>query len=187
MSVISPALQRHLALSVFLVLGTCAAKGQGDVILDRAAMPDGQTVSGCSLSPSSNFALNGNREVVGEAPVANPWRGADARYVVNIRERLEGVAPLPDGPPLTQTELARFRSKLVEDVEEGYAAVYGAAGAQPVTVYGLRFKTAVPRELTRETAMKGAALHIVRGRTVLAVYGERGRCLEAVTGYISGQ
>src|SRR5262245_14329073 len=67
----------------------------------------------------------------------NPWTGTDPSLIAEIRERVEGSPSLPDGPPMSPREAARFRLGLANGIEEAYAAVYQDAELkQLVPVYG---------------------------------------------------
>jgi len=45
---------------------------------------------------------------------------------VTIRQRVEGPAPQPDGPPLDRRTASRYFLALADGVEEAYAALFEA-------------------------------------------------------------
>jgi hypothetical protein len=58
--------------------------------------------------------------------------------IAAIRERMEPPADVPDGPPLSPVERARFRLRLADGVESAYAAVYGDTADRLTIVLGLK-------------------------------------------------
>ena len=107
-------------------------------------VPGSVLPTGCALSAAPSERIEGNRFRSGlwaELPIrTNPWLGADAPIVASIVARLQPAAVVPDGPPQTPNEAARFQLHLADGVEQAYAAVYrsGDAGALAV-VYGIKF------------------------------------------------
>jgi hypothetical protein len=104
-----------LALSVMRAVGAAQAGDPRLRSLSSLTIRGDRLPTGCSLPPSI-FAI--------AARATNPWSGTDPVAIGEIRERVDGPTRMPDGPPLSHRELARFRFSLAEGVEEGYAAVY---------------------------------------------------------------
>jgi len=186
MTRVAKGLAGYCALGVLLV---CAVPtgGQSTIALASLTVPQNRLPAGCSLPPSDTTPLDGNRIRGGlwdGLPISsNPWHGDDRSVAAAIRERVAASPPLPDGPPLSRAELARFRLQLAEDIEEAYAAIYADAGTDRAIVYAVRFKkTPVPG------APYGAreSVRIVRDGTVVVVSGA-GWCSEAVATYLREQ
>ena len=117
----------------------------------------------------------------------NPWLGTDGPVVASIRERLGRSSALPDGPPLTPGQLARFRLRLAEGIEEGYAAVYQQSSPALVVVYGLRFASIPSRdELLRDirTPPNPRVMSVAVGSILAVVHGDGGECAEAIGTYL---
>jgi hypothetical protein len=175
---------RILALSILIALTRTAALGQDEIDLGSLTVPQGRLVPGCELSPSPTVALGGNRVLGGlwgDLP-HNPWMGAEPSVVVEMRERVATSPLIPDGPPLSRRELARFRAQLAEDVEEAYGAVYTEAGTHLITVNAVRFKDApVP---PGRMPISGGSVRLARGRTVVVAFGQGG-CFDAIAAYLA--
>lgn len=81
---------------------------------------------------------------------------------------------LPDAPPLSARELARFHLKLADGVDEGYAAIYReGASPQLVTVYAVKIVTSErPNSFgNRRTPPDGQSARVVVGQIVALVSG----------------
>ena len=166
-----------LALSILLMLSTAATRGQDEVDLANLTVPQERLAPGCELSPSPTVPLGGR------VP-KNPWTGAERSIVADVREHVAASPRLPDGPPLSRSELARFRAQLAEDVDQAYAAVY-TAGTHLITVSGVRFKAVPVPDPPRGMSPSAGSVRLVRGRTVIAVFGEGGRCFDAIAAYLT--
>jgi hypothetical protein len=117
----------------------------------------------------------------------NPWIGADRPVVASIRERVDAPPPVPDGPPQTPGEAARFRLRLVEDIEEAYAAVYGQGAPDRVVVYGLRFSSATSSDeflRNRRFRENPRVTRVAVGRILAVVHGDGGPCAQAIGTYL---
>ena len=152
-------------------------------------VPPGRLPSGCALSPSPTIRIGNNQTRTGlwtGLPIAsNPWTGTDRAIVVAILERVIDPPPLPDGPPLARAELARFRSRLADDVEEAYAAIYADGDRDLVTVTAVRYTDAsqVPSRRNAVRANPGS-IRLTADRTVLVVSGQDGPCLQAIGAHV---
>jgi hypothetical protein len=168
-------LSRVVALGI--VLSTAGIPAQSPIVFENLTVPPARLVAGCRLSPSP--------AVLAATPAvpSNPWRGDDRLLVATIREGITGSPPLPDGPPVSKAELARFRLQLADDVEEAYAATYSDAGANRVTVFAVRFKTGVP-DLPRRAAAPRESIRLVRDRTVVVASGLAGPCFQSIAAYL---
>jgi hypothetical protein len=123
-----------LFLSVVVMLLAAAATetawahGQGGFPLADLTVPADRLPTGCGLSPSPSMRTGDNTMRAGSwagLPISsNPWIGTDRAIVASIVERAVDPPRIPDGPPPTPRESARFRLRLADDVEEAYAAVY---------------------------------------------------------------
>jgi hypothetical protein len=156
-------------------------------LADLTVPPD-RLPSGCALSTAPTVRI-GNQVRSGlwaGLPIStNPWIGADRATVAAIVERVIDPPPVPDGPPLTKGELARFRSRLADDVEAAYAAIYADGDSTLVTVHAVRYTDAslVPSRRSSYRARPGG-LRLTVDRTVLAVSGTNGACSQAVITHV---
>jgi hypothetical protein len=111
--------------------------------------------------------------------------------IASIRERVDGPVIVPDGPPLSARQSARYRSHLAEGVEAAYAAVYGQGGSptsdphEPIVVYGLRFADARSAVDNRNDAGTNRRItRVASGSLVAAVHGA-GPCSDAVRAHVT--
>lgn len=159
---------------------TLPLAGQAAIPLASLTVPPQQLAPGCRLAPSDRILLDGGRVRSGlwaGLPIpSNPWRGAERAIVSTIRERVMASPPLPDGPPPSRAELAQFRWRASDDIEEAYVAVYADIGAGGAIVYALQFKTDHVADAPRRAS---DILRLTRGQTVLVVTGD-GPCAESV-------
>jgi hypothetical protein len=177
-----------VAVRILLVLPRAEeAATQGTLQLETLTVPQGRLVPGCHLSPSA-VVFEGNRMLGGfwaGLPItSNPWSGSDRSIAAAIRERVAVSPRPPDGPPLSESELARFRFQLVADVEQAYAAIYADDAIQPITVYAVRFsETPIPQSPDANALPKGS-LRLVRDRSVVVLSANGRPCSEAVGTYL---
>jgi hypothetical protein len=116
---------------------------------------------------------------------SNPWAGSDRVLTAAIRERVDLPLRLPDGPPLNPAELARYRLKLAEGIEQSYAAVYRESDyGSNVVVYGLEFSSDQDAADFRGRARIAATEILAIGRIVAAVSGPPGSCIQAIIAHI---
>jgi hypothetical protein len=95
---------------------------------------------------------------------------------------------VPDGPPPTGRQLARYRLEWARDIEEGYAAVYKQAAPELVIVYGLRFSgraavDQVLRDTRRQTSPR--VIRVPLGQIFAVVHGDAGPCATAIGAYFT--
>src|SRR5687768_14259440 len=139
-------------MSIAMTSDAAQSSGSRVVTMQELTVPPERLPTGCVLSPAQSVRLEGNRvrgrNWAGLPIPTNPWAGTDAPLIASIRERVDGPVLMPDGPPLTARQSARYRLHLAEGVEEAYAAIYtqeGPAEFEPrdvIVVYGLRFPDA---------------------------------------------
>ena len=176
-------LARMFVISALVFLPEPGVLSQEEIDLARLTVPSGRLTPGCVLSPAPTVAL-GNNQVRGGlwgGLPRNPWTGAERAIVADIAEHVFGSPPLPDGPPLSTAELARFRLRFADDVSEAYGAVYTNAEMHLVTVNAVRLKTT---QASRPRGNPGARLQLVHGRTVAALFGEGDACFDAIAKYL---
>jgi hypothetical protein len=165
---------------------TVPMRAQSEILLTTLTVPPQRLGSACRLSPSATITLDSSRMRGGlwaGLPIGrNPWQGTEPAAIVAIRQRLEVSTRPPDGPPLAGTELARFRVQLADEVEEAYAAIYTNDNLHLVTVYAVRF-TELP-DAHRQKEAQPVPTRFTRGRTVVAVAGDRGECSDAVAQHL---
>lgn len=175
-----------VAILVALALAPIHIEGQRSLTLDRLTVPSDRLPAGCALSPSNSVSDGTGRTRGGlwaGLPItSNPWTGDDRPIVAGIRERVVASPRLPDGPPVSRSELRRFRLQLAEDVVQAYAAIYTDAGPDLITVHAATFNEATGPDALRAMASSGGRLFIP-DRT-LVVLGGVGACFEAVSAYV---
>ena len=145
----------------------------------------------CVLAPGSasvSMAIEfRRRNWTGLRIPTNPWAGADTSLVASIRERMDGPTPVPDGPPLSPTEAARFRLHFADGVEEAYAAIYEQSEAELIVVYAARFATsakAVESRSYTHWANNPRVIRVAIGPIVAMVQGDAGACFNAVGAHL---
>ena len=165
---------------VLLLLATPVARTQDRIAFDTLTVPPANLPQGCALSSPREAGI-------GMAIPSNPWLGNDPSIVIPIRERVGRPTQVPDGPPLSRSELARFRSRLAEDVLEAYMAVYKDSSTEDsrlISVYAVRFSGPAEPRVQRNRDARGGSLQIVRDDTVILLTG-RGACFDAVATFIT--
>jgi hypothetical protein len=178
-----------VALAVVLCSTRTTSARLQDFPLANLTLASTRLPAGCALTPapSERIGEHGLRAGLwaGLPIQSNPWSGADRMVVAAIQEQVFDPFPVPDAPPPTRREGARFRLRLAEDVEEAYAAVYSDGGTHLITVYAVRYTSAskmMPhRNVERE---RPRALRWTSGRTMLMVNGEDSPCFQAVTAHV---
>jgi hypothetical protein len=160
------------------------------VTLDQLTVSAEQLPIGCGLAPAASERAGG-RHISGlwaGLPIAtNPWTGTEHRASGVISER---IAPsrMPDGPPLPAPELARFRDRLADGLEEAYAAIYVESGSTTLIVmYGLRFGSPQrASEFVRgaRTFFGSGSWPAVVGPLVISLSGADTPCFHAVEAHL---
>lgn len=159
------------------------------IALRDLTVPAERLPRGCAPSPAPSVRVDSNQVRTGlwaGLPIpTNPWAGVDKAIIAQIRERIEGPSRVPDGPPLSASDLARFRLHLADDVDEGYVAVYTQTGPTLVIVYASTL-TAADRATIRDdlSPTNPRLLRIVVGPFLAAVSGDGGECFQAVGTYV---
>jgi hypothetical protein len=164
--------------AISLSIGPNGAAAQRSLTLEDLTVPPDHLAAGCSLGRTSSIGLR--------IP-SNPWVGTDRPLAAAIVERVGPAPSLPDGPPLSGPQLARFRLQLADDVEQAYAAVFEAE-AESVVVYGLRFPTTASSAEFFHNAQRyenPRVMQIAFGLIVVVVHGGSGLCAQAVRTHIS--
>jgi hypothetical protein len=151
---------------------------QKPVSLSDLTVPQDRLPADCALSTRASIGLR---------IATNPWVGTDRPIVASIRERVDVPPPVPDGPPLTPADAARFHLQLADGVEEAYAAVYDQSAAQAIVVYGLRFASATSRDqLLRDRRIREnpRVLRVAFGSILAVVHGDGESCAQAIGAYL---
>jgi hypothetical protein len=181
------------ALAMALAMASGAAQNPltRGTTLQELTVPLERLPAGCVLSPTDSIRLNGNRVQGGlwaGLPIpTNPWTGTERRILVPIVERLHGPILTPDGPPLAARELARYRSRLADGVEEAYAAVYMQSESSLTVVYAARFSdTERPGDWQsgRLTSTNPRVVRVAIGPVVAIAAGDGGQCFQAVAAHL---
>lgn len=161
--------------------------GQADLPLDSLTVPADRLTEECRLSHSRSMSIDATLVRSGlwaGLPItSNPWKGNDPVPAAAIRERID-PAMVPDGPPLSVTEAARFRLRQADDVVEAYAAIYALTDSGLVTVYAVTLKNARNVRPGDAAKQRPGRLDFVRGRTHVTVAGARGPCFDTVAEHV---
>jgi hypothetical protein len=151
-----------------------------DVLTAPSTLP-----AGCALVPAAVERVEGGRVTgglwAGLRMQSNPWTGETPGVLVEIRTRMFGPSPMPDGPPDARIAAGVART-LVEGLS-GYAAVYRQGDAR-VAVYALR--STDPLRLPRSSRAEKddgtgqAFARFWKGQAAVLVVGDRGSCFSAL-------
>lgn len=170
------------SLLLYGLVITVAQGGQPSraMALQDLTVPTEKLPAGCAVSS----------DIAGLPVAKTPWIGTDAAVLGLIRERVDAPTMVPDGPPLTTREYARFRIRLAEDIEEGYVGSY--VQDVPLTgfraraqVYGLRYAQAAKAERAgRQWTNNPRASRAVIGPVLVIVHGDGGECFQAVAAHV---
>jgi hypothetical protein len=119
---------------------------------------------------------------------ANPWTGTDPAVMASIVERMIDRVPVPDGPPLSARELAAFRLRYADGVEEGYAAVYRQSEMGFVQVFAVRTRAGTASRAARTPTDKSnrRAYRIDIGPVIAVVHGDPGPCFSRIVTHLQG-
>jgi hypothetical protein len=160
------------------------------VTLEKLTVPKDRLPEGCAIKPIQPDAKPFKSTVPGLLPsevTANPWIGTDRRILASLRELVDGPNAIrpPDAPPLSQSESSALLLRLADGVDEGYAATYAQAGPD-LGVIALRFSSAheVDLDLPRANSKGAGNTALQIGQIRVVVYGDGGRCSDAITGYV---
>lgn len=174
---------RAALLTVLLSVSCLAttAGGQAAIALRELTVAPERLPPGCGLTSSPSMRISDNQWLTGlwAGFPSNPWLGVDRAILASIAEQLVASPPVPDGPPLSKPELALFRLRLADGVEEGYGAVYTDEGRSLGTVYAVRYAADATPMPTR-----AAVLRFASDRIVVLVSGSNSACLQAVRSHV---
>ena len=171
-------LRSNIAVLAILI-GIEGGSAQEPVSLSDLTVPQDRLPADCALSTRASIGLR---------IATNPWVGTDRPIVASIRERVDVPPPVPDGPPQTPADAARFHLQLADGVEEAYAAVYDQSAAQGIVVYGLRFASATSSDqLLRDRRIREnpRVLRVAFGSILAVVHGDGESCARAIGAYLA--
>jgi hypothetical protein len=174
-----------LRAAAFILFTSSIVAAQGASRLDALTVPADLLDGSCRLASSERaVTADGRSRVIRWAglQIPNPWRGDDAAIVATIRERVLPPHRIPDGPPPSRAEQARFRLRLADDVEEAYVAMYTNEDYRLVSVHALTFKERIP-----DLGERPPVPLFTSGRTLIVVRGTAGRCGELVRQFVAKQ
>ncbi len=185
-------MSRGAVLCCCLVMASAApaaVAGQPPSTFDALTAPPATLPAGCGLVPLASEWKDGRRVTGGlwawQRLRSNPWTGEKPSVLTDIRTRMFGLSPMPDGPPDARAA-GQIARTLVEGMS-GYAAVYHQ-DAERVAVYALR--SADPREWMRpslpgkDDGTGQAFVRFRKGRVAALVVGDRGPCFAAIEGHL---
>jgi hypothetical protein len=178
-----------VAVVLDLYLVPAHASGQDAFPLETLTVSDNALArAGCRLPPAAVESIGGNQVRLGlwdGLPISsNPWTGTDTSIAAAIVERIDPPSALPDGPPLSRTELARFRARLADDVESAYAAVYADTSSR-VVVLGVRYTGRRARPPMRSHADGASPFRVEFGRSVILVSASESPCSDVIRRHIA--
>jgi hypothetical protein len=112
---------------------------------------------------------------------SNPWTGETPGVLTQIRTRMFGLSPMPDGPP--DARAASEIARTLVDGLSGYAALYRHDAAL-VAVYALRSAASLPSPRSslpdRDDGSGQAFARIRTGPIAVLIVGDRGPCFAAL-------
>jgi hypothetical protein len=174
-----------LLLSVASTSGVAQGVAPKAVTMQDLTVPQDRLPNGCSLktaAPDRQRSLgHSERITVNQGITVNPWIGTDRKVLGWLRGHIDGYPsrPLPDAL-ITEKEESALRSRLAEDVEEGYAATYEQRWAPDLRVQAVRFAVRPnPRFDSSGMETKGA-IRVEIGSTWIRLDGDGGACSTAI-------
>ena len=160
--------------------------------LGDLTVPDNRLPAGCTVPHADAERIDGNQVRSGRwaaLPLTrNPQTSSEPGLIVEVRERLGGSPLLPDPPAVSGRDVARFRLRLAEGIEEAYAATYEQSDAVGiVVVYGLRFPDARAASefwSGARAAKNGGITAVISDAIIAVVSGPGGACRDAVAAHV---
>ena len=116
---------------------------------------------------------------------ANPWTGTDEPTIGRLRLQFSAPVPLPDAPPLSRRDQARYVVRAAEGVVEAYTASYALEGSVRTQVVALRFANQADADLWPSRSQRQRMDRIAFGSLVAVVFGAPGACRQAIVAHIS--
>ena len=168
-----------LSMSLAVVANGAQTNRPGPPTLQELTVPVERLPPGCILSRSN---------LAGLRIPSNPWRGTDRPLVASIRERIDGPANMPDGPPLSASEATRYRLHFADGVEEAYAAIYEQSSGELIVVYGFRLVSGEQRLENSERQSQADNPSVIRvaiGPMAAMVQGDGGPCFNVVGAHLT--
>ena len=126
---------------------------------------------GCALSTRSPYP-------------SNPWIGTDEPTIGRLRQQFSARVPVPDAPPPSRRDLARYNVRAAEGVVEGYTASYALEGSVRTEVVALRFANQADADLWPSRSQRQRMDRIALGSLVAVVSGAPGACRQAIVAHI---
>lgn len=169
-------------MPITLVIGLAAA--QAPIVLSDLTLPGNHLPADCLLPPE-RFTLVGPIRVdrwLGLPLTSNPWQGTDPGILGVIRDRMLNFVEETHVRPRDLREIADYRLKLAEGLEEGYAAVYHDTVRQRlIPVFAVRFPRGVsPTHL----GDKVRGLRMTFGSVDAVMHGDGGPCADAISAHL---
>lgn len=182
----APAIYLVTAMSAAVCVGAAAQATS----LEDLPVPSNLLTADCVIPSTPAVRVEPDRVRTGlwaGLPIdRNPWIGSDRAVTATIRERIDPPARMPDGPPLSPSELVRYRLRLADGVERSYAAVYATTDDELVTVYALEFPTKQDADRFRaDLRLSPPADAFTLSRMVVVVSGPRNACRTAVAEHMA--
>jgi hypothetical protein len=172
-----------LTIAVAAPGSSFTARRQDVPALQALTVPEGRLPPDCRLKESDA------RGAAPEPFSSNPWIGSDRRALAMIRNTVEGIPPVPDGPPLDRRLATQYALSSADGVAEGYRATYAGPEGFETDVFAVKFETeALARDAYTRPSPRtpGVQDRVAIGPLVARVVAKRGRnaCFEAILEHI---
>jgi hypothetical protein len=167
-------MHQTFALILFLGVVTPAFHAQSrPVTLQELTVPPDRLPNGCSVAAHGPHG-------------PSPWHGSDEPILARIREQFGTRVPVPDGPPASRRELARYYVQLADGIEEGYSAFYQDESPNLIPVVALRFASDQLADAWPPASVRRAVRRLAYGPLVIVVSNGDGACGHLIADYLAG-
>ena len=141
------------------------------VTMDALTLPVARLPEGCALAKYT-------------AHRSNPWLGTDEPTIGRLRQQFSAPVPLPDAPPVSRRDEARYYVRAAEGIVEGYSASYALEEHAVTQVVALRFASTADADLWPGRSQRLRFDRFAMGPLVAVVYGASGPCRQAIVAHL---
>jgi hypothetical protein len=166
----------HQTFALVLFLGVVAPVFPAQVrlgTLQELTVPPDRLPNGCSIAAHGPYG-------------PSPWHGSDEPRLARIRAEFGPREPVPDGPPASRRELARYYLQLAEGIAEGYSAFYQDESPNLIQVVALRFANDQLADAWPGAAVRRSVRRLTYGPLVIVVANGDGACGRVIADYLAG-